>query len=158
MKSTLLSTLVVLVLMVASSADAQPKWVVGGHMGLSLSDGNAGFHFGPMTEAVFERQFAVGSEFNINTQSGTPVEWPVYFKYLFRVPGSKIQPYADAGFTLVIVTGGPYFGLRFGGGANIPVAKNLSIAPDLQLGPIFASGATIFGLWIRAGIRYDLPT
>jgi hypothetical protein len=149
---------VLLALVAARPADAQPKWVVGGHIGLSLSDGNAGFHFGPMTEAVFNRQFAVGTELNINTQAGTPVEWPFYFKYFFNVPGSKLKPYADAGFNLVIITGGPYFGLRFGGGVNIPVAKNLAIAPDLQAGPVFASGSTIFGLLIRVGIRYDIPS
>jgi len=160
MKYSLTSVALVLVLLSigAPPADAQPKWVIGGNMGLSLYDGNAGFHFGPMTEAVFERQFAIGTALNINTQAGTPVEWPFYFKYFFKVPGSKIQPYADAGFDLYIYTGGPYFGLRFGGGANIPVARNLSVAPDLQLGPVFATGTTVFAMLIRVGLRYDLPT
>ena len=155
---TCAAVLVILTLVGSAPADAQPKWVIGGHMGLSLYDGNAGFTFGPMTEAIFERQYGVGTALNINTQAGTPVEWPFYFKYYFRVPGSKIQPYADAGFDLYIYTGGPYFGLRFGGGANIPVARSLAIAPDLQLGPVFASGATVFALMIRVGVRYDLPT
>jgi len=149
---------VLLSLIGAAPADAQPKWVIGGNLGLSLYDGNAGLTFGPMAEAVFNRQFAIGSALNINTQAGTPVEWPFYFKYFFKVPGSKLQPYADAGFDLYIYTGGPYFGLRFGGGVNIPVARSLAIAPDLQLGPVFASGTTVFAMLIRVGVRYDLPT
>ena len=127
-----IALIALLCLTFAPTVEAQPKWVIGGNMGLSLYNGTAGFHFGPMTEAVFERQFAIGTALNINTQPGTPVEWPFYFKYFFKIPGSKIQPYADAGFDLYIYTGGPYFGLRFGGGANIPIARSLSIAPDLQ--------------------------
>jgi hypothetical protein len=159
MRSLLYVILFSVVLLAVCSAPATAqnmRWVVGGHMGLSVGDGNAGLQIGPMAEAIIERTYAVGTEFNINTQSGTPIEWPLYFKYYFRVRGSKLQPYANGGFSLWFYTGGPYFGLRFGGGVNIPVARNLYAAPDVQFGPVFATGNTVFYFTIRGAIRYYL--
>jgi hypothetical protein len=152
---------IVMVLTTASSFAQKEKWMVGGNMLLSIASGgggsSTGFTFGPMAEVVFNRQYAVGTEFNINTQGGTPVEWPVYFKYYIAVPRSTVRPYVDSGFNLLFLTGGPYFGLRFGGGALFPVAKSMYVGPDLQLGPIFATGSTIFFIEIRGGFRYELP-
>lgn len=159
MRSLLYAFLVslLLVALISAPASAQSvRWLVGGHMGLAVGDGNAGFHLGPMAEALFERTYAVGMEFNINTQSGTPIELPLYFKYYFKLRGSNIIPYADGGMSLWFYTGGPYFGLRFGGGINIPVAKNLYASPDVQFGPVFATGNTVFYFLIRGGIRYYL--
>lgn len=143
---------------VGAGASGQTRFTVGGNMGLSVGsaagESEAGFHLGPMFEVLFQKNLAVGTELNINTQSGTPVEWGDYFKYYFSIPTSKVRPYVDGGFSLWFVTGGPYFGLRFGGGASIPVAPNLDVAPDLQLGPIFATGSTVFYFVMRGGIRY----
>ena len=136
---------------------AQVKWMAGGKMGLSLLDGTAGFQIAPMGEVLFGKGPAVGSELSINTQTGTPVEWGNYFKYYFTVPGSKIKPYANGGFGLWFYTGGPYFSLNFGGGANFPVARNLYIPADLQLGPVFGNGTSIFYFAITSGIRYEIP-
>jgi hypothetical protein len=136
------------------------KWVTGGNMGLSISTGagsSAGFHFGPYGEVVFNKDMGVGTEFNINTQAGTPIEWSTYFKYYLTVQGSKLRPYIDGGFGLWFYTGGPYFGIRFGGGVGFPIAKGLLLGPDLQLGPIFATGSTIFGILIRGNLRYEIP-
>ncbi len=147
-------------LMCAGQAAAQVHWSAGGNMGLSIATGGgytgAGFHIGPMGEVIFNKQFAVGTEFDINTQAGTPVEWANYFKAYFQVPGSKIKPYADGGFGLYFLTGGPYFDLRFGGGAEFPVAKNLYVPAEMQLGPVFATGVTFFVIIIRSGIRYEI--
>ena len=141
-----------------SNADAQVRWCVGGNMGMAIatSPSSADFTFGPMSEVMFGKGPAVGSEFNIATATGTPVDWANYFKYYFTVPGSRVKPYANAGFGLVFITGGPYFDIRFGGGANFEIARNLYIAPDLQLGPVFATGNTQFVILIRGGIRYEI--
>lgn len=136
-------------------SSAQVKWMAGGKMGLSLLDGNAGFQIAPMGEVLFGKGTAVGTELSINTQSGTPVDWGTYFKYYFTVPGTKIKPYADAGFGLWFYTGGPYFSINFGGGANFPIARNLYVPADLQLGPVFATGTTVFYFAITSGIRYE---
>ena len=165
-----------------SESQAQTKWVVGGRLGMSLysaggggggsyynyytgtyqsaggtSSTSAGLQLGPMAEVTFSKQFAIGTELDINTQGGTPIEWASYFKVYFNIPGSKIKPYADAGFNLFFYTGGPYFGIEGGGGANFPIAPNLYIPADLKLGPVFASGSTVFYLAVTSGIRYEIP-
>lgn len=160
MKKLLFTLLLVAVMSIGSSSDAtaQIKWSVGGNMGLSIatSPSSADFTFGPMAEVLFGKGPAVGTEFNIFTSTGTPIEWANYFKYYFTIPGSKVKPYANAGFGLVFVTGGPYFDIRFGGGANFEIARNLYVAPDLQLGPVFVTGNTNFIIMIRGGIRYEI--
>jgi hypothetical protein len=137
---------------------AQLKWAVGGNMGMSIatSPSSADFTFGPNAELLFGKGLAVGTEFNIFTAAGTPIEWANYFKYYFTVPGSKIKPYADGGFGLVFVTGGPYFDIRFGGGASFELARSLYISPDLQMGPVFVTGGANFLILIRGGIRYEI--
>lgn len=151
-----LTTIALLSMMVLSSTSAQVKWMVGGNMGLSLLDGTAGLQIAPMGEALFGKELAAGSELSINTQTGTPVQWGNYFKYYFTVPGSKIKPYADGGFGLWFYTGGPYFSLNFGGGANFPIAKKLYIPADLKFGPVFVQGTTVFYFAITSGIRYEI--
>lgn len=155
-------------------AGSGTEWIIGGRLGMSLASGqgnsSAGLQIGPMAEVLFGKNLAVGTELNINTQSGTPIEWADYFKMYFNIPGSNVKPYANLGVSLWFVTDGPYFGLRLGGGANFKVASNLYIPADLQLGPVFLSEKTfdiygksttktntVFYLAITTGIRYQLP-
>jgi hypothetical protein len=167
-----------------SYAQSSLKWVIGGRFGLSIASGgggsSAGLQLGPMAELLFNKNMGVGTELNINTQANTPIEWADYFKYYFDVPGNpNIKPYADAGFNLWFFTGGPYFGIRFGGGVSFKIAPNLYIPADLQMGPVFISSSggggyydyyygyyvggggstssTIFYIAITSGIRYELP-
>ena len=163
-KRIFVSVILIAVLLVAVSGVSQaqaPKWVIGGNMLLVIGTGggfgtSAGFTFGPMAEVVFNRQLAIGTEFNIHTTANTPIEWATYFKYY--IPGGpRLKPYVDGGLALLFVTSGPYFGIRFGGGVGFLVSKNIWIGPDLQLGPVFATGATLFFIMIRGGFRYDLP-
>ncbi len=109
-----------------------------------------------MAELLLNHNMAVGTEFNINTQAGTPIEWANYFKYCFDVQQTNIKPYVNGGLDLWFYTGGPYLGLRFGGGANFQIAPNLYIPADVQLGPVFATGSTLFYLYITSGVRYYL--
>lgn len=164
-------------------AQAQ-DWTIGGNMGLSTLDGYLGFHFAPMAEIGFSRNMAIGSEFSINTQSGLPLQIYPYFKYFISIPNSAVRPYVNAGPVMTLnIPGSPSFGILFGGGANIPIAKGISLAPDINFGPLFGVGggqvpfiltgyywgyqtyglgaysypsSTIFEFSIRAGIRYEL--
>jgi len=144
-------------------------------IGSGFGGSTVGLAIGPMAEVLFNKNMAVGTELNINTFSGTPIEWANYFKYYFDVPGSTVKPYANGGLSLWFATDGPYFAIRFGGGANFKVANNLYIPADLQIGPIFYSTKTsefdyntfqftststtktIFYIAITTGIRYELP-
>ena len=137
-------------------------------MGLGIASGGGAtstdFTFGPMGEVLFGKGPAVGTEFDITTSSSVAITWLSYFKYYFTIPGSNIKPYADAGMGLVFQTGGPYFFIPFGGGANFGVARNLAISADLTLGPTFLGSpapgwpsVTLFNIVIRAGIRYEVP-
>jgi len=165
----------VILLTLHSTADAQAQWAVGGRLGLSIytigggssyniygqtikgtSTTQAGLQIGPTGEVIFNKKFAIAMDLNINTQAGTPIEWASTFKMYFPISGSKIRPYADAGFNLFFVTGGPFFGIRFGGGALFPIAPKLYIPADLQLGPVFATGLTPFYIAISSGIRYEI--
>jgi hypothetical protein len=158
----LLSLVALLLFSASGVSKAQaPKWIVGGNMLLVISTGggfgsNVGFTFGPMAEVVFSRQYAIGTEFNIHTTPNTPIDWVTYFKFYIQ-SSSKIKPYVDGGLSLLFIRTGPYFGIRFGGGVGFLVAKNIWIGPDLQLGPIFATGSTVFFIMIRGGFRYEIP-
>ncbi len=157
MKKSLVGLTVFILLLLSDFNFAQkPDWIIGGRLGISIASSTAGLQIGPMAEIKFNRNMSVGTEFNINTQTGTPIEWANYFKYYIDVIGSKVKPYVNGGFNLVFVTGGPYFGIRFGGGVNFPVAPRISIPADLQFGPVFASGESVFYLAITSGIRYEL--
>lgn len=173
-----------LVLFTAIPGFAQkPNWMVGMRLGLSLISGaeeietdqfgfaridpatgqakkksplRAGLQFGPTAEVIFNKNIGIVTEFNINTQSGTPIEWANLFKYYFMVSGSRIRPYADAGFSLYFVTGGPFVGIPFGGGALFPVSGNVYIPADIRFGPIFASAQTVFGITATTGVRFEL--
>ena len=186
MKSQLAITTLVLILALAvgpSTAHGQ-DWSIGGNMGLSSLDGWAGFQLAPMAELRFNENMGVGSELSINTQYGVPLLWYSYFKYYFDIPGSAFRPYANAGPVLSMnIPGAPHFGILFGGGISIPVARGLYFAPDLLFGPVFGVGGgevpfilsgyywgyqtygltsysvsstTIFSFCVRAGIRYEL--
>lgn len=175
---SLLFALFLALLTCMSLADAQPQWMVGGRFGLSIytvgggdipsfngfgfttikgpSSTQAGLQIGPTAEVIFNKRYAICMDLNLNTQGGTPIEWANTFKMYFVIPGSKIRPYADAGFNLFFYTGGPYFGVRAGGGALFPLTQNLYIPADLQLGPVFGTGITPFYIAITSGIRYEI--
>jgi hypothetical protein len=133
------------------------KISVGGRGGLSVLSSATGLQLGPTIDVTFSKGMLLGSDFTINTQGGTPIEWANYVKYMIDIQQPKITPYVDGGFGLWFMTGGPYFGLRFGGGAYFQISKDISIPADIQLGPVFTSGSSSFYLAMTSGIRYNLP-
>ncbi len=156
------ATLFICVMILISSAtiNAQSmsgnKFVLGGRFGLSILDGSAGLQLGPMGQYYINSNMSIGSEFNINTQGGTPIEWNGSFFYDLESSRPNIQPYLDGGMSLWFYTGGPYFGLRFGGGVNFNVAPNIDIPADIQIGPVFGGGTTVFYFALTTGIRYSM--
>ncbi len=133
------------------------KYVVGGRLGLSFLDGTAGLQIGPTGTYYFDKNMGISSDFNINTQGGTPIEWNGSFVYNLKTQKQDMQPYLDGGMSLWFYTGGPYFGFRFGGGVNFKIAPNIYIPADAQFGPVFGGGTTVFYFAITSGIRYALP-
>jgi hypothetical protein len=175
---------IILVISVGRSAAHAQDWSIGGNMGLSSLDGWTGFQIAPTAEFFFSSTMGVGSELSINTQYGAPLLWYSYFKYSFHLPGSALRPYASAGPVMALnIPGAPDFGILFGAGVNIPIARGLSLVPDMIFGPVFGVGGgevpfilsgyywgyqtyglssysvsstTIFTFCIRGGIRYEL--
>jgi len=150
-----------LVIISSAFANAQTisgkKFVIGGRAGLSFLDGTAGLQIGPTGTYYFERNMGISSDFNINTQGGTPVEWNGSFVYNLQSSNPQFKPYLDGGMSLWFYTGGPYFGIRFGGGLNFNIAPNMYVPADIQMGPVFVNGTTVFYFAITSGIRYALP-
>jgi hypothetical protein len=148
--------LAALAVLFGSSALQAQEWSIGGRAGIS-SFSEAGFQFGPTLDYQFQKDMLLGTDLTINSQGGTPIGWHDYFKYLLHVPKQDITPYLDGGFNLWFVTGGPYFGLQFGGGVYFKIAPNLYVPADVQFGPVFTTGSNTFYFAATSGIRYTLP-
>jgi hypothetical protein len=161
MKVVFRAALLLSILLIYPIASPAQKISLGGRGGLSFfsygGGSSAGLQIGPTFDYEFQRDMYLGSDLTVNTQGGTPVEWANYFKYFLQAPEAGLKPYLDGGFSLWFVTGGPYFGIRAGGGAYFQVAPDLQVPVDLQLGPVFTTGSTTFYLAITSGIRYTLP-
>ncbi len=128
-----------------SPAMAQ-NWSLGVNMGMSVVDGSAGFQMTPVAEFLFNHRMAIGSEFSVNTQYSSPLFWYPYFKFYFSIAGSRVRPYANAGPVMTLrIQNAPRFGVLFGGGVNIPVAGNLYLTPDVQVGTLFNVGGGTYG-------------
>jgi hypothetical protein len=116
----------------------------------------AAFAIGGFFDANVAPQFYVTPELNLYAGSGTLFEIACLGKYFLKIPRSTVAPYFNGGFGLEFGTGGPYFALLFGGGVAIQVAPKLQIPVDLRLGPVFASGSTVFFFSLTGGVRYTL--
>jgi len=136
------------------------QMAVGGRGGLSIfsnQGSSSGVQIGPTFDYELKKDLLLGGELDINTQGGTPVELAGTVKYLLDLSRSDMTPYVDAGLGLWFMTGGPYLGLQFGGGAYFKISENFWVPADLQLGPVFTSGSSTFYFAMTSGIRYQLP-
>ena len=160
-----LSLVLIGLVVMLSTAFAQTNdhaMAVDGKFGLSIFSGggsSTGLLFGGALDIpVQPRSLFIRPELNITTHSSTPIEVAGILKY--NIPSTendKTTLYADGGFGLWFLTGGPYFGLNFGGGAIFPLQNSqLKIPAEIRFGPIFATGTTIFQIALTTGIRFDL--
>ena len=156
-KILLLGALIICSSIITNAQSLNKKYIIGGRFGISILDGNSGLQLGPTLEYFYNNNMAISSDLNINTQTGTPVEWNASINYMLDVTDQRYRPYFDGGMSLWFWTGGPYFALRFGGGVDFKIAPNMYIPADAQFGPIFGGGSSSFYFALTSGIRYVLP-
>ena len=145
MKRHLAVALVMVAVLAGAPQGYAQHWAVGANMGLSVMDGTAGFHFTPVAEFLINHTMGIGTEFSANTQFVSPVLWYPYFRYYFIIRDSRLRPYANLGPLFALhLSSSPAFGLLLGGGLNIPIAGNFSLAPDFVLGPVFGVGGATY--------------
>ncbi len=151
-----------LILVVFSTTGYSQKLAMDGKFGLSILSGNGnsstGILFGGALDIPLNPNLFIRPEFNLTTHSGTPIEMAGVIKYNIPTTGYSTTFYVDGGMGLWFSPGGPYLGLDFGGGALFPLSgSNLKIPAEIRLGPIFATGATVFQIALTSGVRFNLP-
>ena len=152
---------VIAVLMVRSNGYAQ-KMAVDGKFGLSIFSGggnnSTGILFGGALDLPVAQNLYARPELNITTRGGTPIELGGGVKYNIPSASSSMMFYVDGGLGLWFYSGGPYVGLDFTGGAIFPLSgSNLKIPAEIRIGPIFASGSTVFQIALTSGVRFSIP-
>jgi len=130
-----------------------------GKFGLSIFSGqgsSTAFLFGgAMDIPIGDRQgLYFRPEFNITTHPSTPIEACGILKY--NLPTSMQQTiYIDGGLGFWFMTGGPFFGLDFGGGMLFPLQNSsVQIPVEIRLGPIIATGSSIFQIALTTGVHF----
>ncbi len=113
----------------------------GARVGLSLAQADEetpklGLQAGGLLEYVFASDIALGTELNLNTQKGVPIEWAVQVKYYFNTNVRGLKPYIDLGANLWFFDGGPYTGWRVGGGMDFKLSRYFVIPLDFQYGKV----------------------
>jgi hypothetical protein len=161
-KKSLRLGFVLIVLFILGSNSYAQKIKADGKFGLSFLSGggssSTGVLFGGALDIPLNQGFYVRPELNITSNNDTPIEMAGEIKYLIPSPNLSPTLYLDGGLGIWFFTGGPYFGLDFGGGAIFPITgSNLEIPAEIRLGPIFASGSTVFQVALTSGIRFSLP-
>ncbi|NOX67319.1 MAG: hypothetical protein GXO85_16350 [Chlorobi bacterium] len=96
-----------------------------------------GLQVGGLLEYVTKHNLAFGTEVNLNTQKGMPIEWALQIKYFFNTDVMGLKPYIDIGGDLWFFTGGPYAGARIGAGMDMQLSRNFVIPLDFQFGQVF---------------------
>jgi hypothetical protein len=152
---------VVALFCVGENAFAQ-KMAADGKFGLSIFSGggnsSTGLLFGGALDLPIGENLFARPELNITTHGGTPIELGGGVKYYIPSAGSTTPYYVDGGLGLWFYSGGPYVGLDFTGGAIFPLSgSNLKIPAEIRIGPIFASGSTVFQIALTSGLRFSLP-
>jgi len=135
-----LSVIFILFLFISGELFSQTVYY-GARLGLSLAQADEetpklGMQGGGLIEYVTASNFAFGTELNINTQKGLPIEWVLQVKYYFNTSVRGLKPYIDLGANLWFFEGGPYTGWRVGGGLDFQLSRYFVIPLDFQYGKV----------------------
>ena len=148
------------VLLTAAAGQAQSsKLMVDAKLGLSILTGggsSTALLFGGAVDIPIDKKMFARPELNITTHPGTPIELAGQLKYLLDIE-SKNTYYVEGGLGLWFNAGGTSVGLDFTGGMLFPLSDSKLIIPaEIRLGPIFATGNTIFQIALTSGVRFSL--
>ena len=158
-KFHLLRLFILFSIVVAVQHGYAQEMAVDGKFGVSIfsGGGSTAFLLGGAVDIPTRQNFFVRPELNITTHGGTPIELAAVVKYDIPSIKSPSKVYVDGGLGLWFFSGGPYFGLDFGGGTIFPLdVSKISIPAEIRLGPIFSSGSTTFQIGISGGVRFSI--
>ena len=135
-----LSIIFILSLFVSGELFSQRVYY-GARFGLSLAQADdetakLGMLVGGLLEYVTASNIAFGTEINLNTQKGLPIEWALQVKYYFNTNIKGLKPHIDLGANLWFFEGGPYTGWRVGGGLDFQLSRYFVIPLDFQYGKV----------------------
>ncbi len=138
------------------------KYAADAKFGLSFlsgrGSGSSGVLFGGALDIPVGQGLYARPELNITTHSDTPIELAGGLKYNIPNTNTATQFYVDGGIGIWFYSGGPYVGLDFTGGAIFPLSdSNLKIPAEVRIGPIFATGSTVFQVTLTSGVRFVIP-
>ena len=113
-----------------------------------------GLQIGAQLEYVFSSNIAFGSELNLNTQSGIPIEWALHVKYYFNLKQKEMIPFIGVGTQVWFFEGGPYYGVKVVSGIDLKLNKKFIVPIDLQLGRIFIDDGEVISFAGTVGIKF----
>jgi hypothetical protein len=113
-----------------------------------------GLQIGAQLEYVFSSNIAFGSELNINTQPGIPIDWVLQVKYYFKLKQKEIIPFIGVGTQVWFFEGGPYYAASVGAGVDLWLSKKFIVPIDLQFGRIFIDEGEVISFAGTVGIKY----
>ena len=138
------------------TARSQPS-AIEGRLGLSVftrGGGSTGLLLGGALEFPFQPAFSFRPELNLATHNGTPIEIGAKLRHEIESSSSRQKFYVIGGAGAWFYSGGPGFGIDFGGGIVFPLeGDKRSVPVEIRLGPIFGSGGGSFQMALTVGIR-----
>lgn len=131
----------------------------GGRVGLSLARADEttpklGLQVGGLLEYVTASNFAFGTEVNLNTQEGLPIEWALQLKYYFETNIKGLKPYIGIGGDLWFFEGGPYAGGKVVAGMDMQLSRYFVIPLDFQVGQVFIGDDTANYFAGTTGVKF----
>ncbi len=131
----------------------------GARLGLSLARADEttpklGLQAGGLLEYVTASNLSFGTELNLNTQKGMPIEWALQIKYYFETSVKGLLPYVGIGGDMWFFGDGPYFGGKVIGGMDMQLGRHFAIPLDFQWGQVFIGDDTAYYFGGSTGIKF----